>query len=101
MSATLTTTGPSDELRQRARNRLKRHLVAFIVGMVVLTPVWALTQWQTSGGFERWNKDHSHPGDWEPWIVNVALVWALIIAIIALKTHFDHPASRNEVRDDA
>jgi hypothetical protein len=50
---------PVDSEREWARRhlervrRLKLHAAAFVVGMIVLTPVWALTQWQTSGGFER------------------------------------------------
>ncbi len=74
--------------------RLKRHLAAFVAGMLVLTPVWALTQWHTSGGFERWSKDHSQPGDWEPWILWVALVWASILAIVALKTYLGRRSER-------
>jgi H+/Cl- antiporter ClcA len=77
--------------------RLKLHVAAFVVGMIVLTPVWALTQWQTSGGFERWSTDHSHPGDWEPWILYVALVWGLVVAIVALKVYFDRPTTEAEV----
>jgi H+/Cl- antiporter ClcA len=87
----------ADQDREWARHhlervrRLKLHVAAFVVGMVVLTPVWALTQWQTSGGFERWSTDHSHPGDWEPWILYVALVWGLVVAIAALKVYVDRP----------
>jgi H+/Cl- antiporter ClcA len=94
---------PDDELRTIARKqvervrRLKLHVTAYVVGMVVLTPVWAITQWQTSGGFERWSSDHSQPGDWEPWILPVALVWGLIVAIYALKVYFDRPATDAEI----
>jgi hypothetical protein len=92
-----------DALRVVARRhverirRLKLHLSAYLLGLIVLTPVWALTQWQTSGGFQRWSTDHSQPGDWEPWIVPVALVWGLVVAIYALKVYFDRPTTDEEV----
>jgi 2TM domain len=91
------------ELREAARRqvervrRLKMHVAAYVVGMILLTPIWALTQWATSGSFERWSTDHSQPGDWEPWIVYVALGWGLVVAIIALKTYFGRPTSEAEI----
>jgi H+/Cl- antiporter ClcA len=102
-SDTATRTRREDELRTIARKhverirRLKLHVSAYVVGMIVLTPVWALTQWQTSGGFQRWSSDHSQPGDWEPWILPVALVWGLIVAIYALKVYFERPATDAEI----
>ena len=97
------TSVPDTELREWARkhvervHRLKLHVATFVVGMLVLTPIWALTQWQTSGGFERWSTDHSQPGDWEPWILYVALVWGLIVGILALRAYFDRPTTEAEI----
>ncbi len=98
-----TTTVADEELREVARKqvdrvrRLKMHVAAYVVGLILLTPVWALTQWATSGAFERWSTDHSQPGDWEPWIAYVALGWGLVVAIIALKTYFGRPTSEAEI----
>ena len=95
-------TEPDDELREWARKhvervrRLKLHVAAFVLGMVVLTPVWALVEWQDNGGFERWS-DNGYPGDWEPWILYVALVWGLVVAIAALKAYFDRPTTEAEI----
>jgi hypothetical protein len=97
------TSDAETELREWARkhvervHRLKLHVATFVVGMLVLTPIWALTQWQTSGGFERWSTDHSQPGDWEPWILYVALVWGLVVGIVALRTYFDRPTTEGEI----
>ena len=63
--------------------RLKFHVAAWLFGMVVLTPIWALIEWQDNGGFERWSAN-SRPGDWDPWILTVGGIWAL--AVIALFT---------------
>lgn len=89
------TTDPEQRRLARARlergQRLKFHAAAWVFGMVVLTPLWALIEWQDNGGLERWS-GNSQPGDWEPWILYVAGFWALGIAIIALHANFGRPA---------
>lgn len=62
---------------------LRFHAAAWALGMAVLTPLWALLEWQDNGGFARWSRN-SRPGDWEPWIVYVAVFWAFGIAVLAL-----------------
>ena len=64
--------------------RLDFHATAWLLGMVVLTPLWALLEWQDNGAFERWS-NNGNPGDWDPWILVVGAVWALAIAILALR----------------
>jgi hypothetical protein len=51
--------------------------------MILLTPLWALIEWQDNGAFERWSSD-SQPGSWDPWILAVGGIWALGIVIFAL-----------------
>jgi hypothetical protein len=93
-----------DELREWARKHIERvrhlklHAAAFVVGMLVLTPVWALTQWQDNGGFKRFDfSPDGTPGDWEPWILYVVLIWGGIVALMAVKTYFDRPTTKAEV----
>ena len=99
------TSGPAssdDELRQWARQHvarvrhLKKSIAYYVLGMLVLTPVWALIQWQDNGAFERLSSQ-SNPGDWEPWILWVALVWGLLVAIDAVKVIFDRPITEAEI----
>lgn len=83
--------GPAagEQLRSLTRVRLERirrlrfHVAAWVLGMVLLTPLWALIEWQDNGAFERWSSD-SQPGSWDPWILVVGGIWALVIAILAL-----------------
>jgi hypothetical protein len=75
---------------------VKFHVAAFVLEMILLTPIWALVEWQDNGGFERWS-DNSNPGDWEPWILYVGLVWGGIVTIFALKAYFDRPTTEAEV----
>jgi len=78
-SMTSETSAP--ELRRFARRRLdgirrlKFHVAAWALGMVVLTPLWALIEWQDNGGFERWS-DNGNRGDWEPTMLYVAVICA-------------------------
>ena len=83
-----TTRGTSThELRRYARSRLeaigrlKFHVASWVLGMVVLTPIWVLIEWQDNGGFQRWS-DNGNPGDWEPTMLYVGVVWALAIGVL-------------------
>ena len=93
---------PDDELRHWARRHvervrhLKKSVAYYALGMLVLTPIWALVQWQDNGAFERFST-HSNPGDWEPWIFYVALIWGLLVAIDAVKVYFDRPTTEDEI----
>jgi hypothetical protein len=99
-----TSTLHDDELRDWARKHVERvrhlklHVAAFVLGIVVLTPIWALVEWQDNGGFERFDfTDDGTRGDWEPWILYVALIWGLVVAIMALKAYFDRPTTEAEI----
>lgn len=101
-SPPIPTPASDDELRKWARqhvervHRLKLHVGAFVLGMVVLTPVWLLVEWQDNGAFKHWSSN-GNPGDWEPWILYVVLIWGLVVGIDALKTYFDRPTTEAEV----
>jgi hypothetical protein len=91
-------TAREDQLREWASahiervRRLKLHVAAYVVGMLVLTPVWVLVEWSDNGGFKRLTfNDEGNPGDWEPWILYVVLIWGLVVVITALKVYFDRP----------
>lgn len=93
-----------EELREWAHKHIERvrqlklHAAAFVVGMLVLTPVWALTQWQDNGSFKHFDfSPDGTPGDWEPWILYVALIWGGIVALMAVKAYFDRPTTHEEI----
>ncbi len=50
--------------------------------MAIITPLWALIEWQDNGGLERFSAD-GRPGSWEPWVLYAGGIWAGVIAIIA------------------
>ena len=53
------TSAPEDELRRWARShvehihRLKRDVSVYVLGMIALTAIWAIVEWQDNGAFER------------------------------------------------
>jgi hypothetical protein len=77
------------DLRHRAFVRLERlgrlrfHIAAWALGLLLVTPLWALIEWQDNGGLERWSDDGQR-GSWEPWILYVGGIWALAIVAIAV-----------------
>jgi hypothetical protein len=91
-----------DELRIWARRhvervrRLKRNVAVFVLGMVALTSVWVIVEWNDNGAFERFSGENN-PGDWEPWILYVLLIWGFFVALDALKVLFDRPTTEVEV----
>ena len=91
-----------DELRAWARKhvervrRLKRDFAVFVLGMASLTAIWALVEWQDNGAFERFSGGNN-PGDWEPWILYVALIWGFFFALDAVKTYFDRPTTESDI----
>jgi hypothetical protein len=88
----------ADEIRAFARRRLegirrlKFHVTAWVLGMVVITPLNALIEWQDNGGFERLSSN-SQPGSWDPWVLYIGGIWALVIAGLALAVYIDRPKS--------
>jgi hypothetical protein len=72
--------------------RLRFHIASWAFGMTVLTPLWALIEWQDNGAFQRWSTD-SEPGSWDPWILAAGGIWALAIALLAIwhrtRSHVD------------
>src|SRR5512132_1878949 len=88
----------TDEIRRFARRRLdgvrrlKFHVAAWALGMVVITPLNALIEWQDNGAFERLSRN-SQPGSWDPWVLYIGGIWALVIAALALVVYVDRPKS--------
>ena len=86
----------TDEIRRFARRRLegirrlKFHVAAWVLGMVVITPLNALIEWQDNGSLERLSSN-SQPGSWDPWVLQVGGIWALVIAGLALVVYIDRP----------
>ena len=88
--------------RQAGRvRRLKLHAAAWGLGTILLTSAWIVHEWQANGAFARFAHE-GNTGDWNPtlWAV-VVLVWGLVVGIMALRVHFERPATAAEVDREA
>jgi hypothetical protein len=87
----------NDKLRTWARERvesqrrLRLRLAVFALAMLVLTPVWAVSEYLSSGGWPQRLSPNDNPGDWSPWIIWVALAWTFYLALNVLVIHFRRP----------
>ena len=92
-----------EPLREWARKRVKLgrslrlRVAAFVLGMLVLTPVWAVGEYLSAGGWPQRLSANDNPGDWSPWIIWVALAWGFYVALSAVALHFHRPVSDREV----
>ena len=77
-------------------HKLKRDFAIYLLGIATLTGVWALVEWQDNGALKHLS-DNGNPGDWDPWILYVALIWGFFVVLDALKVYFDRPTTDTEI----
>ena len=92
----IATTPRDEDLRKLALRHLehvrkfKLYLTAYVLSMLVLTPVWVVTQYEDNDG--TWLKHLSsrsrYPGDWDPWIIWVALIGGVVVTVAALRAYY-------------
>lgn len=81
---------------KRVRN-LKFQLSAFLVGTVMLGGPWMLVEYFNAGGWPERFSDDGQAGSWDPFIPAVLIVWALFVAVGALKLYFRRPPSEDDL----
>lgn len=98
-------TPEEEELRKFAVRHLehvrkfKLYLSIYVISLVVLTPVWMVTQYESADGWpEHLSTRSRYPGDWDPWIVWVALIGGAVVLVAGLRAYyFDKPATEAEI----
>lgn len=99
------TSSEDDELRQYAVRhlehvrRFKIYVSAYVLSLLVLTPIWIVTQYESSDGWIKHLSSRSrYPGDWDPWIIWVALIGGVIVTIAGLRAfYFDRPTTEADI----
>jgi hypothetical protein len=77
--------------RVRSRRRLRVRVGAFALAMLVVIPVWSVSEYLSSGGWPQRLSSNGNPGDWSPWIIWVALAWVFYLALNILVIRFERP----------
>lgn len=78
--------------------KFKRYLFVYVLSLLVLTPVRVVTQYETSSGWPKHLSSRSrYPGDWDPWLIWVALVGAVVVAIAGYRAYVDGEQSEGEI----
>jgi hypothetical protein len=91
-------TEPEGKLRELAIERIHRvrrfklHLVAFALGIPLLSGLWVLTEYYEEHTWpSRFASDPDVAGTWDPWLFFVAGIWFVILVIHGLRTYFGPP----------
>jgi 2TM domain len=87
--------------RQVERVRtFKLHLATFAVGVVALGLIWMLTEYfQDNTWPSRFaDADDGDPETWNPWFFYAVGVWAIVLAVHAVKTFGHRPPSEGEIQ---
>ena len=78
--------------------KFKLYLFVYLLSMVVLTPTWIISQYETSPGWLKHLSSRSrYPGDWDPWLIWVALVGAVLVAIAGYRVYADRTNNPAEI----
>ena len=78
--------------------RFKRYLAIYLFGMLVLTPIWVITQYESADGWLQHLSSRSrYPGDWDPWLIWVGLVGAFLVALAGYRAYFDRPETEADI----
>jgi hypothetical protein len=74
--------------------KFKLYVFMYLLSLVVLTPTWIITQYESSPGWlEHLSTRSRYPGDWDPWLIWVALVGAVLVAIAGYRVYADRDDS--------
>ena len=69
--------------------KFKLYLVSYVLAMVVLTPVWIITQYESSPGWpDHLSSRSRYPGDWDPWLIWVGLIGAFLVCLAGIRAYW-------------
>jgi H+/Cl- antiporter ClcA len=95
-----------DELRALALDRIRRrrnfvtHLVATLVGALVIGIIWATTEYQNAGGWPTGFRTGRENQDWDPWIIYPLIAGTVALAIHAWIAFGRRPATEREIAEE-
>jgi hypothetical protein len=103
----LTTSATTAQLaRQQAiqqiqrRRRFRIRVTTGTPGMMILTIIWALTEYHNAGGWPTngFSQSSGIPNVWNYWIIYPAVAWVLLTAADAWWVYWRKPIPETEIR---
>ena len=80
--------------------KLKLYTAAYVLGLLVLIPTWIVTEYMSANGWPQRFSDQSNPGDWDPWIIWVALAGFFVVGLAALRAFFSQPTTEADIEGE-
>ena len=102
-----TPTGNPEEIaRRQAIEQIERRrhfhfeMAASAVGMLILTAIWAMSEYHNAGGWpsDGFSESSGIPHVWNYWIIYPLIAWLLIMAARARAVYGHKPISEDEIR---
>ena len=83
--------------------RRRRYWISISVstmGMIVLTAIWAVTEYHNAGGWptQGFSQSSGVPDVWNLWIIYPAMAWAFLTIAFGLDTFLRKPISESRIQ---
>jgi hypothetical protein len=99
------TSSDTDALRAQALKQVERvhafklHVVASTIGMLLLTCIWAISEYHNAGGWPSngFSQSSSIPHVWNDWIIWPLIAWLSFLCLRAYTVYFRRPPSEAEI----
>ena len=98
------TISDDDLLREQAVKQVERvrsfklATVASFIGMLLLTCIWAFTEYHNSGGWpHHFSESSGTPGTWNDWIIWPWIAWVFFTCIRAYAVYVRRPPSEADI----
>jgi hypothetical protein len=96
----------TEKLRQQAikqierKRRFKRNTFVSSLGMILLTAIWAMSEYHNAGGWptDGFSQSSSIPNVWNIWIIYPFLAWVVLTAAAAWDVYVRKPITEREIR---
>jgi hypothetical protein len=86
--------------RIRRHRNLVTHLFAYLLGSLLVTIVWATTEYQNAEGWPTALRTGRQNHDWDPWIVYPLVAGAISVAVHAWIAYGRRAITERELADE-
>ena len=96
----------TDDARRLAIRQIERkrrftiRAVVSSLGMIVVTVIWAISEYYNAGGWptDGFSQSSSTPNVWNIWIIYPLLAWVVFLVASAWDVYYRKPITENDIR---